>query len=137
MSAPLAVTLAGAGLDELLDLRAWLVHEDELRGRVALVQESTGGTLGGAMEALSVSLGSGGAISVLVAGTLSWFRQRYRHRPGGTVTIKFSRGDVGSFEFSADVVGTWTHAEFTEQIRQLAEALGPGDAPPASTSQPL
>jgi Effector Associated Constant Component 1 len=133
----LTVTLTGAGLDELLTLRAWLVHEDELRGRVALLQETGTGTLGGAMEALSVSLGSGGAISVLVAGTLSWFRQRYRHRPGNTVTIKFSRGDGGSFEISADAVGTWTYAEFTERICQLAEALGSGDAPPGSANQPL
>jgi hypothetical protein len=137
-TAPLAVTLTGAGLDELLALRAWLVREDELRGRVALIQARPGmGALGGAMEALSVSLGSGGAISVLVAGTLSWFRQRYRHRPGSTVTIKFSRGDGGSFEISADAAGGWTYAEFTQRIRQLTEALGSGDAPPGSTNQPL
>jgi hypothetical protein len=132
----LTVTLNGAGLDELLALRAWLVHEDELRGRVALLQESAGpGSLGGAMEALSVSLGSGGAISVLVAGTLSWFRQRYRHRPGNTVTIKFRRADGGCFEISADAVGAWTYAEFTERIRQLAEALGSGNAPQDTGSQ--
>jgi hypothetical protein len=132
----LTVTLTGASPDELRALRGWLVHEDELRGRVTLIQEGTEpGTLGGAMEALSVSLGSGGAISVLVAGTLSWFRQRYRHRPGSRVVVKFRRADGGSFMVSTDTAVTWTSAELTEQVRQLVEALGPGEAPPGSTSR--
>jgi len=132
----LSITLAGADLDELRDLRGWLVQEDELRGRVALVQENRApGTLGGALEVLSVSLSSGGAISVLVAGTMSWLRQRYGHRPGSTVTVKFHRADGGCFEVSAPAASTWTSAEFTERIHQLAEALGPGNAPPDSGSR--
>jgi Effector Associated Constant Component 1 len=131
----LTITLAGVGLDELRNLRGWLVQEDKLRGQVALIQVNRArGTLGGALEVLSVSLGSGGALSVLVAGIVSWLRQRYGHRPGSTVTVKFRRADGGSFELSADAAGTWTSAELTERIRQLVEALGPGNAPPDSGS---
>jgi Effector Associated Constant Component 1 len=125
----LTIALAGAGLDELRNLRSWLVQEDELRGRVALVQEIRApGTLGGAAEVLSVSLGSGGAISVLVAGTVSWLRQRYGHRPGSTVTVKLRRADGGSFELTASAVRAWTPAEITDGIRKLAETLDPGDS---------
>lgn len=136
-TADLTITLTGAGLDELRDLRGWLVHEDELRGRVALIQESRApGTLGGALEVLSVSLGSGGAISVLVAGIMSWLKQqRGRRRSGSTVTIKLRRADGASFEISAPPDGTWTNAEFTARIRELVEALGSGSAPRDPGSQ--
>jgi Effector Associated Constant Component 1 len=132
----LTIMLDGAGPDELRNLRGWLVQEDELHGRVVLTQENRApGTLGGALEVLSVSLGSGGAISVLVAGTMSWLRQRYGHRPGSTITVKFRRADGACFELSAGAAGTWTPVEFTERIRQLVEALGAGHTPPDSGGQ--
>ncbi len=136
--AGLTITLANADLDELRNLRGWLVQEDELRGRVALVQENQApGTLGGALEALTVSLGYGGAISVLVAGVVSWLRQRYGQRPGSTITVELRRADGGCFKLTTTEVGAWTSVEFAERIRQLAEALGPGTAPPDLGSQTL
>lgn len=123
LAADLAITILRA-------LRSWLVQEDELRGRVVLIQQSPApGTLGAGLEALSVSLGGGGAISVLVAGTMSWIRQRYGQRRSGGAIVRFRRADGACFEILVDILGTWSPAEFTARIRELAEALDSGSAP--------
>jgi hypothetical protein len=74
--------LASGGYDELRDLRAWLTQQDQLRGRVTLTQDGPPepGALGIALEDLSVSIESGGAVTVLIAGIMSWIRQRYGQR---------------------------------------------------------
>ena len=80
--------------------------------------------MGSALEALSVSVSSGGAISVLVAGTISWLRQHYDHRhSGSTTTIKLRRADGASIEISAVAAGTWSPAELIAQMRHLAAFL--------------
>ena len=126
----ITITMTDSGPDDVRALRAWLTREEELRGRVALTQHGPPGpgTLGGALEALSVSIESGGAITVLIAGIMSWVRQRYgqRRRESATV-IKLRRADGATVEISAATAGTWSAAEVAEQVRQLVRALDPGN----------
>jgi hypothetical protein len=134
-TADLTITITDGGPDDLRSLRSWLVQEDELRGGVLLIPQSPArGTLGAGLEALTVSLGGGGAISVLVAGTMSWIRQRYGQRRSGGAMVRFRRADGACFEISVDMLGTWSPAEFAARIRQLTEALDSGSAPPAPNS---
>ncbi len=92
------------------------------------------GTPGAALEALTVSVSGGGAVSVLVAGIMSWIRQRYGQRSSaGTATIKLRCANGASVEISADAaaLGARSPAEFTAQLAQLAEILNSGQAPHA------
>jgi Effector Associated Constant Component 1 len=126
----ITLTIADGGPGEVRALRAWLTREEELRGRVTLTQHGPpgAGTLGGALEALSVSIESGGSITVLIAGILSWLRQRYGQRgPQSTTVIKLRRTDGATVEISAATAGTWSAAESAEQARQLVQALDPGN----------
>jgi hypothetical protein len=124
----ITLTITDGSLDELRALRTWLTQEEQLRGRVTLTQDGPpeSGTLGMALEALSVSIESGGAVTVLIAGIMSWIRQRYgeRHRTSTTV-IKLRRADGAMVEISA-TAGTWSSAEIAAQIRQLVRDLDPG-----------
>jgi Effector Associated Constant Component 1 len=126
----ITLTMTDSGPDAVRALRAWLTREEELRGRVTLTQHGPPqpGTLGGALEALSVSIDSGGAVTVLVAGILAWLRQRYgQRRTESTTVIKLRRADGATVEISAATAGTWSAAEVAEQVRQLVQALGPGN----------
>jgi len=128
----ITLTLTNSGPDQLRALRAWLTQEEQLRGRVILIQEEPPepGTLGMALEALSVSIESGGAVTVLIAGIMSWIRQRYGQRNrASTTVIKLRRADGASVEISADIAGTWSAVEVAAQIRQLVQDLdaGPGE----------
>jgi hypothetical protein len=75
--------------DDLLSLLAWLRDEDELRGhvsqRVAPIQE---GHMGAATDALTVMLGSGGAVTVLFGSIAVWLRNRR-----SDVTVELSLGN--------------------------------------------
>jgi hypothetical protein len=124
----ITLTMTDGSPDELRALRAWLVQEEQLRGRVTLTPAGPPepGTLGVALEVLSVSIESGGAVTVLIAGIMSWIRQRYsqRHRASTTV-IKLRRADGAMVEISAATAGTWSAAEIAAQIRQLVQDLDP------------
>jgi hypothetical protein len=130
MPADLSITLTmtDGSLDELRALRAWLTQEEQLRGRVTLTQAGAPepGTLGTALEALSVSIGSGGAVTVLITGIMSWIRQRSGQRRASTTVIKLRRADGATVEISAATAGTWSTAEIAAQIRQLVQDLDPG-----------
>jgi hypothetical protein len=130
----ITLTMTDSGPGQLRALRAWLTQEEQLRGRVTLTQEGTPepGTLGMALEALSVSIESGGAVTVLIAGIMSWIRQRYGQRNrASTTVIKLRRADGASVEISADIAGTWSTAEVAAQIRQLVQDLDAGNQRPA------
>jgi hypothetical protein len=116
----ITLTMTDGSLDDLRALRAWLSEEEQLRGRVALTQDGAPepGTLGPALEALSVSIGSGGAVTVLITGIMSWIRQRSGQRRPST--------DGAMVEISAATAGTWSAAEIAAQIRQLVQDLDPG-----------
>ena len=61
----------------LVDLRAWLLSERQLRGRVDLVAaENDGGHLGGAWDAVAISLGSGGAVAAFCQVISEWIKRR-------------------------------------------------------------
>lgn len=131
----ITLTITDGGPDDLRDLRGWLVHEQELRGRVALVRVGPPppGTLGPGLEALSVSIGSGGTLSVLVAGILSWIRlhSSQRHRTS-TTAIELHRPD--GVVVKIDVAGPWSLADVAAQARQLMQALDPGHPAPTEPS---
>ena len=77
------------GQSPLRSLLAWLVSEDELRGRVKLVQPRPNpGELGALADTLQVLLAPGGAVAVLAAAVVSWTR---RQRSDLRVTLH--RGD--------------------------------------------
>jgi len=113
-----------------------------MRGRVGLVEgEPVPGTLaGGIVEALTVGVGSGGAVSVLVSGIVSWLRQLARQRRPDVpaeVTLKFADG--GSVTIVTAVAQAWTPAELGEQIDHLAGLVSArvradDDAAPRPTS---
>jgi hypothetical protein len=76
-------------LDEVGVLRSWLVGEDELRGRVELVERPPHpGALGPVLDSLLVALAPGGAASVLMAGFIAWVRSR-----NGDIDITAERHD--------------------------------------------
>jgi hypothetical protein len=134
------ITLAlpdGSSGDQWRSLRDWLGREVELRGHVELVEgKAAPGTLGGGLAAaLTVGLGSGGAVTVLVSGIVSWLRQLAggSRRPVPVeVTITLPHG--GGFTVKTSVAREWTQAELGEQIDRLAKqvsevvSLGGADA---------
>jgi hypothetical protein len=74
-----AIRLSG-GRDEaaeIASLRAWLTAESEFRGKVEVdAHPPTSGEMGGGTDALLVSLGSGGAITVLISSLTNWLQAR-------------------------------------------------------------
>jgi hypothetical protein len=71
---------------ELPDLERWLQHEGELRGRVDVVRAPIGETeLGALPELLTVTLGSGGAVTALVSAVKVWLKTR---QTTATITVE-------------------------------------------------
>jgi hypothetical protein len=78
-------------------LRTWLELEDELRGRLELRNKPIlPGQMGGVVDVLAVTLGTGGAGAVLAASLSTWLTQR---RADVTVIVKAPDGR----EVSVDV----------------------------------
>jgi hypothetical protein len=75
--------------DDLTSLLTWLRDEDELRGhvtrRVAPIQR---GDMGAVTDALTVMVGSGGAVTVLLGSIAVWLKNRR-----SDVTVHLSLGD--------------------------------------------
>lgn len=83
--------------EHLRSLADWLNGEEALRGRVRAVRPAPeAGTMGAAIELLSVALGSGGAGAVLVRSISAWLNQR---RSEVSVSLKDAEGR--EFQFSA------------------------------------
>jgi hypothetical protein len=62
---------------DLKELPDWLRHEPELRGLVTPVESAPSpGELGSLADVLSVAVGSGGVVSVLVASLKVFFAQQ-------------------------------------------------------------
>ncbi len=119
--------LTGGAADDLRSLHAWLVAEDELRGRVEFVEQSPApGTLGSALDTLVMTLGPGGAASVLVAGLVSWIRSRH-----GDLDITVERrDDRTTFRVSARRVRGLDAASLRDELERFDRALTrPGAVP--------
>jgi hypothetical protein len=92
----IAVVETADAVDEVLSLRAWLVAEDELRGRVQLIeQEPEPDELGSVLHELAVVVGPGGG-AVLASVLVAWVRHRT-----SDVTCKLVRKDGICVEVSA------------------------------------
>jgi hypothetical protein len=135
----------GASGEQLRSLRDWLGHQGDLRGRIGDIEGKPGAEAlgGGLMKALSVAVGSGGAITILVSGVISWLRQVAGQRraaalPGSApvpteVTMEFADGS--SIKISTAVAQAWTAAELSVQIDTLARAVTARALAPGETSQ--
>src|SRR5215813_8465127 len=76
-SVEVTITALGEGPAELRSLREWLVREEELRGRVTLIEPAPRpGTLGSVVESLLVMLGPGGTATALASVLITWIRHR-------------------------------------------------------------
>lgn len=107
--------------DELRSLRDWLVAEEELRGRVRLeLSPPKPGALGSAVAALTVALGPGGVATAAASVLISWIRRRT-----GTVSVKVSRPDGTSTEFSATNVSGLDATEVQRITAELSRSLNP------------
>jgi hypothetical protein len=120
----------GSSGDWLRGLSDYLGYESELRGHLRLVEsEPARGTLSsGIVEALTVGLGSGGAITVLVSGLVSWLRQlapREQQPVPAEVTLTFPNG--GSVAIKTSVAREWTQAELAQQIDRLVKQISDAD----------
>ncbi|WP_416983895.1 effector-associated constant component EACC1 [Streptomyces sp. T028] len=93
------------GADELRSLFDWLRHEDALRGRVRPEHAPIAqGEMGGALDALVVAIGPGGAgavVGALIGALATWFPNRrsdvritVTNDSGRTVEVDGKRVDV-------------------------------------------
>ncbi|WP_053164556.1 effector-associated constant component EACC1 [Streptomyces noursei] len=105
----------------LIALRDWLVSEDALRGRVRPQRQSPlPGHMGSAMELLTVSLGSGGILAVLIQSVCTWLTSR-----GTNVKITISAEDGRRIE-----VDVQRAADPQALLREVAEQFPePGSLP--------
>ena len=119
MDAAVTVTVDGALPDDLRELRAWLVAEEGLRGRVQLVERvPEPGRLGPVLEALQVLAGPGSA--VLASVLVTWIKQR---RSSVKVTVTRPDGQRLSIEAEhARLMGTDDLAQLTAEVARLAQA---------------
>ncbi len=106
--------------EEARSLRAWLTQEDELRGRVELVeaQPPQPGTLGSLPAELLVTLGPGGAGAVLASAVIAWIRHRTAE-----VTCTLKRPDGTSVTLTGKRIRNADVAQLGELIGQAATAL--------------
>jgi hypothetical protein len=96
----------------LPSLRAWLVREPDLRGKVTLVPSTESDHLGGVWEAVAIAAGSGGLGVVLVQTLGDWLKSRNRET---SIEITIKDGDR---EIKGTAKNT-TLSELTELLRAL------------------
>jgi Effector Associated Constant Component 1 len=97
--------------EQTRSLFGWLAEEDELRGRVRLVEaDPVPGTLGTLPTELMVALAPGGAGTILAGAVIAWIRHRT-----GEVTCTVTRPD-GAY---VSVSGTRVRAADTAELGRL------------------
>ncbi|MEL5960036.1 hypothetical protein AADR41_35665 [Streptomyces sp. CLV115] len=105
----------------VIALRDWLVSEDDLRGRVRLHRQfPLPGHMGSAMELLTVALGSGGILAVLIQSVCTWVTSR-----GTDVKITISAEDGRRIE-----VDVQRAADPQALLREVAEQFPAPGSPP-------
>jgi len=121
------VTISTTGPDfvaeELRSLFSWLAKDEEFRGRVRLMETMpASGTLGGWPEAVVVTLGQGGALTVLASAVISWIRHRT-----SDVTCTLKRPDGTSVELMATRIRGADLSEVGELVEQVGAVLSDTD----------
>ncbi|WP_431929230.1 effector-associated constant component EACC1 [Amycolatopsis tucumanensis] len=108
--------------DEARSLREWLLGQEELRGRVRLVDSPPEpGRLGSVVETLAVALGPGGVATATATVLIAWLRRR-----ASDVTITVKKPD-GDFELTATNVKGVDAGELAELTRRVSAELDGGD----------
>jgi Effector Associated Constant Component 1 len=109
------------GPDELRDLRGWLGHEPELRGRITAVEPpAQPGSLGPVLEALLVAVAPGGVAVALVTSIVSWIRQRH-----SDLAVQITYADGTKIKIDAKRVRGLTGADLHAEIAQLTSTVWP------------
>ena len=117
----IAVRVEDATGDDVRSLYRWLAAEDDLRGRVHLIQSPPqSGTLGTLPDLLQVVLANGGAGAVLAGAVVAWVRNRTTN-----VTVKLTRRDGTTAEVSAERLRRKDAAMVQAMVADLSEALDP------------
>jgi hypothetical protein len=110
----------------LRDLWTWLGARDDGYRVDGVYRSPDSGALGSTVDALSVALASGGAISMLVSGIMEWVRNgRDRKRRNVPFTLTIKRAGVEVI-IDTEVAQAWKPAELAEHIRQVATLLDEG-----------
>jgi hypothetical protein len=110
---------AGEVAEHTRSLFSWLAEEDELRGRVRLVEaDPVPGTLGALPTELMVALAPGGAGTILAGAVIAWIRHRT-----GEVTCTVTRPDGASVSVSGTRVRAADTAELGQLVGQVTAAL--------------
>ncbi|MFE5771147.1 hypothetical protein ACFQ7O_22600 [Streptomyces sp. NPDC056485] len=111
----------------LHSLSTWLGSEEELRGRIRLVEgRIEADELGGLPEALAVALSAGGAATVLAQALVEWVRQRTLDM---TVKVVRANGESLEIQLSRVKAGDETVAE----LRRFIDQEQPSALPDASS----
>ncbi|MEV4276894.1 effector-associated constant component EACC1 [Actinoplanes xinjiangensis] len=106
---------AGRG-DQARRLRAWLVGDPSLAGRVRLeAAVPAPGELGVGVEALLVALAPGGVAMAVVTGLFGWLRSR-----STSVRVRLSRPDGAEVELETTVTGRIPADRLPQMIDALA-----------------
>jgi hypothetical protein len=118
------ITVDGSrGAEELRNLREWLGHEPELRGRITSVQSPVeSGALGPVLEALLVAIAPGGVAAALVTGIVAWIRQRH-----SDLAIYIEYPDGAKINIDARRVRGLTGTDLSAEIAHLTHAVRPTD----------
>ncbi len=99
--------------EESRSLHAWLTREDALRGRVEQRHlPASDGDMGGLLDCLVVTLGSGGVGALLAQSVLTWLGQR---RADVSVTIRTADGR----EVTIDLKGTKDPMAVVREVERL------------------
>ncbi|MFI5776467.1 hypothetical protein [Nocardia sp. NPDC051570] len=109
--------------DELRSLREWLIAHETLRGRVELTTTPPApGRLGAVTDALTIALGSGGAIAASATALSTVLITWIRRRTGG-ITVKLTKPDGATIEYHAENVRQLSASEIRDATTQLVRQL--------------
>lgn len=110
-------------------LRAWLVGDDTLRGRVQLAAAAPEpGTLGGELETLAIALGPGGAATALAGALITWIR-----RQAGSIRVKVAGPDGAFVEVTASRARGLDAAQVQGLVTEVLDFLTEGTTDSGST----
>jgi hypothetical protein len=122
MNVTISVAGPDAAVEELRDLFRSLRGEEELRGRVELVEAAPEpGTLGGWPESVVVTLTQSGTVTILASAVITWIRYRT-----GRMTCTMTRSDGTSVWLDLDRIRDMDPAEVAKLVERTAAALGEG-----------